>query len=286
MLVDDDRVLFGWVRYYAGVLVLFTLFGLALAAVYRVVGRPYAEAWSVVIQTEERIPALQLGFVSQSVFRSASVYRPVMRELEIDTSPERFFDEQAELRPVAETDALIVIGRAPTEVEAERVSARLTEALIEVFKERDLSTLEPFGRAVPIPEDISDPVALAIGGTGGFWLGLGASLIHYRLRRPVLDLHRAAAITAPQRVTLLDGPWPRWLGALRPLGRAEEAARNGEQPHTSSTRRGSGGIRSPESRDTGRRLVASPRTSERTVDELLATSLDRGDGPWELVWIR
>ena len=284
--MDNDRLLFDWVRHYAGVLLLATLLGVALASTYLVVNRSYVESWSVVIQTEDRISARQLGFLAQSLFRSASVYGPVMRDLRIDGPPERFLEEQAEIRPVAETHALIVIGRAPTEAEANRISSRLTEALIDVFGERNLSTLRRFGRAVPIPEDISSTVALAIGAASGFWLGLALSLIHYRLRKPVLDLRRAASITAPQRVTVLDGPWPAWLGALRPLRRAEEAARNGQQHQTNSMVPGLRPVWRSDSTESDRALVASPRTSERTMEELLAASPDGAAGPRDLIWIR
>jgi hypothetical protein len=283
--VDDDRLFFDWARYYAGAVVLMTLLGLAIGAAYRAVTRPPAEAWSVVVQTEDRISTLQLGFVAQSVFRSESVYGPVIRNLGIDSPPERFLEEQAELRPVAETDALIVIGRGRSQPDAIRLSVGLTRALIRAFEEQGLSTLQTFGRAVPVREDVSGTVAVAIGGSAGFWLGLGIAVLHYRLRRPVLALQRAAALTEPRRVTVVDGPWPRWLGALRPLGRAEESARDRNGPANANQNPDKERGRSKRMRNDGPgRLVASPRTSERIVGDLIAANT--GNILRELVWIR
>jgi hypothetical protein len=120
-------------------MVLSMLLGAAAAGALLLLNRPPAEAWSVVVQTRDRITVLQLGFVSQSVFRSSSVYRPVMEELGIEGSPERFFAEQAELRPVAETHALLVIGRAPNAAQAFAISRALTRELVEAFRERKLT---------------------------------------------------------------------------------------------------------------------------------------------------
>lgn len=276
--MDNDRLLFDWLRYYGAGVALFVLLGLAAGAAVHSVSRGDSEAWSVVVQTDDRIPALQFGFVAQSVFRTASVYGPVMDDLGIVGSPRQFLEEHAELRPVAETDALIVIGRAGRPEDAKLISAAVTSELIAAFEQRGLSTLKRFGDAVPVSENVSGAVSVAIGASSGLWMGLGFWLMHYRLRRPVLRLQRASSLLSPRQVTVVQGPLPRWLGVLRPLWRAERAAEN----RTAEDPRDYGAERAPNHV----RLVASPRTSERIIDDILASTARSGDGIRQLVWIR
>ena len=65
---------------------------------------------------------------------------------------------------------------------------------------------------------LSPRVVGALGGFSGFWLGIGAAIALFRLRRPVLSLNTVLHLLNPGRVTPLEGR-ASWLGALRPLPR-------------------------------------------------------------------
>src|SRR5206468_8046532 len=106
--MEDDRLLFVWLRHYAFLIVTFLAVGLLSAAAYSRVVPPEAEAWSYVIEIQPQVPALQLGPVAQAVFRSPAVYVPVMTSLHIRESPDRFLARTVELRPIPGTLVLIV----------------------------------------------------------------------------------------------------------------------------------------------------------------------------------
>ncbi len=208
-------MLLDWVRYYFSLIVLIALVGLAGAASYAALAPVRVEAWSIIVQSGSRISSLELGPVAQAIFRTESVYGPAMRELGIAEPPERFLDERANLRPVPETNALIVIGRSGDAEEATRISEAMMRSLIRVFRERDLADFTLFNRAAPAHADLSSSVAVALGAVAGFWLGVAVALLHYRWRRPLLSLQRAVRVSEPSSVTTVLGRRPRWLGVLR-----------------------------------------------------------------------
>jgi hypothetical protein len=213
--VDQDRLFLDWVRHYAILIGLFVVLGVVGGVGFVVLSPPKVEAWSVVVQVKDRIPPIQLGTVAQSVFRTADVYRPAFAELGVTVPPQDFYETQTELRPVPDTDAVIVIGRSEEEDRALAISQAMARAFIEAFEAEELSQLSLFGRAAPVSPGIGTKVALALGGTVGFWIGLAASLLHYRAKRPLLTLQRAMSVTGADHVTLVGTGNGSWLGALR-----------------------------------------------------------------------
>lgn len=224
--MDPDRSLFDWLGHYLGLIVLSVVVGIGGALAFMAAVSPPFEAWSVIIQSTEKISERELGPLAQSVFVTDDVYAPAMRELGIDMEPQRFLSEHAEVRPVPDTDALIVIGRSHDEEEARRVSDAMMRSLIRTFSDRDLTEFTVFDQAAPIHRETAPPVSLAFGGMIGFWIGLAGSVIHYRARRPILSLARAVAISGPDHFVTVRARRPRWLGVLRRPRRWREGRAN------------------------------------------------------------
>lgn len=213
--MDPDRSLFDWLGHYLSLIVLSSLLGIGAALAFLSLATPPYEAWSVIIQSEDRIAPRELGPLAQSVFVTEDVYGPAMAELGLDMSPSLFLREHAELRPVPETDALIVIGRSDDREQAERISDAMMRSLVETFRVRGLTVFTIFDQAAPVQRQAGPPVILAFGGMIGFWLGVAGAIVHFRLRRPILSLARAVAISGPDHVATVRGRRPRWLGVLR-----------------------------------------------------------------------
>lgn len=213
--MEEETQLFDWIRHY-GVLIFTTIVaGLAVGAALVLLGtRPY-EAWALLVQRGDLIPPLELGRTAQAVFRSEPVYAPALDRLGLDIEPGVFLDGYAELRPVPETDGLVVVGRSIDPAQAQAIADAMADSLRREFEVRGLATLVSAGRAAPVERGLSSTVAGAAGAAAGFWLGVGAAILHFRLRRPVLSLHRALTISGADHVASLDGRQPRWLGALR-----------------------------------------------------------------------
>lgn len=315
--MDDETLLFDWIRHYGSLLVLLTVAGCVLAGGLLVMTpRPF-EAWSVVIQTGDQIPPVQLGPASQAIFRSEAVYGPAMRELGIQESPERFLRERAELRPVPETNALIIIGRAGDPASATSIADAMTDSFISGLRARALAQFTRFGRTAPVRRGPAASAALALGAAVGFWVALGVAVVHFRVKRPVLSLSRALAIAPSDQITVLEGTGRPWLGILRRLRSWKRTAGNlsaltglrtgspdGRPP--SLTFAGGGAVASgpglslPRGRRSGEQsrtddsgvsgrpvIVAHPGTGERSLTEARART-DRLDwsGPAELLWLR
>ena len=213
--MEDDRILFDWIRHYLTVILLCVVAGVLVALAARMILPRQYEAWILLVQRGDKISALELGPTAKAVFISEAVYGPVLDRLGMDMAPQVFFERHAELRPTPETDALTVIGRSSDPEEAARIAEMMTEAFVQQFRERRLATFSEFGRIVPLEPGASSSVIVALGAVVGFWVGLSAAVIHYRLRRPVLTLHRAVALSGAGRITVVDGRGRRWLGALR-----------------------------------------------------------------------
>ena len=309
--MDDDRILFDWIRHYLTVILACVVAGVVLAAAMRMVLPRQYEAWIVLVQRGDKISALELGPTAKAVFLSEAVYGPVLDRLGTDMSPQTFFDLHAELRPIPETDTLIVIGRSKDPAEAGRIADLMTDAFVQQFQERRLARFSLFGRVVPVERGASPPVIVALGAVVGFWVGLSASVIHYRVRRPVLTLRRAVALTGAGQVTVVDARGRRWLGALRrprrlrprsmgpdgpvPLARALQAhhvgsaSLRGDSRLIREVRRSVAPVAQPPASD-GRRsvVVAHAGTGERSVQEG-ADGVGGGEAraaPVDLVWVR
>jgi hypothetical protein len=96
-------------------------------------------------------------------------------------------------------------------------------------------------------------VMLATAGAG-LWLGIGVAVIHYRFRRPLLDLSRAVSVVDPRRVVILSPARP-FPFASRSLWRDDHEA------HVSIRRLG--GDHRPGAVPEIRALGASGRTERR-----------------------
>jgi hypothetical protein len=227
--MDQDDTLFGWLRYYVSLLGVFVLLGVGAAALYLSLASKEFEAWSTVVEDGFRIPPRQVGAVAEAIFRSEAVYGPAMEELGIEEDPRFFLGTRADIRPVPETNVVIIIGRAGDSQRAQEISAAMANSFVEAVEARiELANFTVFdaARTAPVRGEVSVPVGLSVGGAAAFWLAFGAALLHYRLRRPVLALERVKSIVGPGRVISHDGSWPRWLGIFRPKLRWSDSHSN------------------------------------------------------------
>jgi hypothetical protein len=227
--MEEDHFLFDWARHFAPLLAMFALVGGLGGALSHALVPHRSEAWTIVLEPRSIIAARQLGPVAETVFRSSAVYLPAMQELGITESPERFLAERVELRPIPETHALIVIGKAEDPGRAKALSGAMAESLVAAFQTaagvesvRILSGPE----LAPVSGRLSVSVAGALGAAASLWLGLGFAVMAFRRRRPILALERAISVTAARRVTVLDSGRRRWLGALGRRLTWRDTARN------------------------------------------------------------
>jgi protein-tyrosine-phosphatase len=214
-----DPTLFDWLGYYGALIGLLVLLGVAGAALYLLLGPRQYEASTLVIDTGREFTARQLALVSRATFESPAVVGPTLTELGMEASPQEFLDESVDLRPVPDTNTLMVIGRANSLGQAQAISEAATDSFVTVSNARtDLTDFVIFGKsqAAPIQQNIAPSVAVALGATVGFWLGITIAVLHYRLKRPVLGFARALIVSRADRVILVDGKGSWWLGILRP----------------------------------------------------------------------
>jgi hypothetical protein len=217
--MDQDDTLFGWLRYYVSFLAAFVFLGVGAASLYVGLAGNEFEAWSTVIEDGFRIQPRQVGAVAEAIFRSEAAYGPAMEALGIEGDPRSFLSTSTDIRPVPETNVVIIVGRAEDSQRAEEISAAMANSFVDAVEDRiEFSNFTVFdaARTVPVRGDVSTPVGLSVGGASAFWLAFGASVLHYRLRRPVLAVERARSIVRPTSVTPLDGSWWSWLGIFRP----------------------------------------------------------------------
>jgi hypothetical protein len=158
------------------------------------------------------------------------VYRPVMDQLKVTDSSQRFLDSSTALRPVPDTNTLIVVGRSRSLTRAEEISNAMARSLVNAFKTRaNYQNFSVFSEAEPAPvqQAVTPRQAVALGAGIGFWLGVGIAVVHYRLRRPLLTPAAAVRIMAgDRRLTFLERAGPSWLGILRSSPMWRETSRN------------------------------------------------------------
>jgi DivIVA domain-containing protein len=292
--VAADPTLFDWLRHYAALIGLLVFLGVTGAFLYIVLGPRQYEASTLVIDTGREFTARQLALVSQATFRSPAVIGPTMSELGIDAPQQEFLEGSLDLRPVPDTNTLMVIGRSDSLDQAQAISEAATESFVTVSNDRtDLTNFVIFGRSqgAPIQQGIAPPVAVALGATIGFWLGIAIAVLHYGLKRPVLAFARALMVSRADTVTILDGRLS-WLGILRPRpprasprlapaeyrqGDEDQSAR--EQPITWFGE-GNG----------TRVIVANSGTRERELELARLTPIGQGmdhpPGHVQLLWLR
>jgi DivIVA domain-containing protein len=289
---DEDSTFFDWLRHYAVLIAITVFVGLFVAGVYLVLGSRLYEASTLVVDTGREFTARQLAVVSQATFRSPAVVGPTIEELGVDTSIQEFLDSSVDLRPVPDTNTLMVIGRSNSLPRAQEISEAASRSFVTASNERtDLTEFVIFGRSQssPIQQHIAAPVAFALGGAVGFWIGIILAVVHYRWKRPILSFTRALTASGADHITIVAGKWS-WLGALRPGPRMSGVA----IPRASSNRMGayttnvqdtaSGG------EDGARVVLAHSGTQERELD-LAGHSTgrmngERSDKHVRLVWMR
>jgi hypothetical protein len=215
----DDQSLFVWIRYYAAVVLLCLLGGAIAGGLYAGLLPRRHSAATIVVESGTSIGPRQLGPVAETVFASADVYAPAMRDLALSLPPREFLERIAELRPVPETNLLLVIGRAGNLRRAEAISEVMAASLVKALNDQTESEdFRIFSGPDPtsLGEGTSAGVAFVISALVGFWSGVAGSIIHFRFRRPVLTFDRALGLSGAGRATFVDGKWPGWLGPLRP----------------------------------------------------------------------
>jgi hypothetical protein len=214
--MNDEGELLDWIHFYGFFIVLMIVLGLAGGVAYSRLSSREFEASSVVLETSGRISPRQLGPIAEAVFGSEDVYGPATRELGFQEGPGRFLSEVVDLRPVPDTNALIVVGRANTVEEAKLTADVTAQSLVAAFAERaQLNDFVTFGapEASAAPEGVA-AIAVVLGGAIGLWLALAMAVTHYWRMRPVLSVERALRITGADLATIVDGR-ARWLGVLR-----------------------------------------------------------------------
>jgi hypothetical protein len=214
--MNDEGELLDWIHFYGFLTVLMIVLGLAGGIAYSRLSSREFEASSVVLETSGEISPRQLGPIAEAVFGSEDVYGPAIRELGFQEGPGRFLSDVVDLRPVPDTNALIVVGRANTLEEAKRTADVTARSLIAAFSERaQLNDFVTFGapEAASAPEGVA-AIAIVLGGSIGLWLALAMAVTHYWRVRPVLSVERALRVTGAELATIVDGR-ARWLGVLR-----------------------------------------------------------------------
>jgi hypothetical protein len=237
--MNRPEILLSWARYYAPLVALFLAAGAAGGAVYLWMTPTMAQASTTVVETGDRIPPLQLDSVARALFKSAVVYVPAMEELGRTESPEEFL-RRTQLRPVADTTVLRVIGRAEKKRDANEISRAMAESLIEALNEQRQRPLLVPGSQEAHPDFIlfsgpeADPgggrvvtsVAWGVGASVGFLFGVAVSVIHFAWRGPLLTLKQAIDASGAHKFGVIRGRWPAWLGVFRPRLRWRLTARN------------------------------------------------------------
>lgn len=186
----DDVDLFAWLRHYALVFITTVALGLVAGIAIGLAERPPAEAWTYVIETRARIPSKELAPLAEAVFASSALYGPAMEALN-DREPPATFLERVELRPVPASPMLIVVGRASTAPEADRISSATARALIAAFAQAGFPDFSILGLGPAIVRPTLSPRVLSmVGACVGLWLGLAVAFLHYQVRRPELSPRR------------------------------------------------------------------------------------------------
>ena len=214
--MNDEGELLDWIHFYGFFTVLMILLGLVGGVDYSRLSTREFEASSVVLETSGQISPRQLGPFAEAVFGSEEVYGRAIRELGFREGPGRFLSEVVDLRPVPDTNALIVVGRANTVEEAKMTADVTARSLIAAFAERaQLNDFVTFGapEAASAPEGVA-AIAVVLGASIGLWLALAMAVAHYWRVRPVLSVERALRITGADLATIVDGR-ARWLGVMR-----------------------------------------------------------------------
>jgi hypothetical protein len=267
---DDDSLLFDWLRYYGAIFLLCTVLGGAAGIAYSLFAPAAQEASTLVVQVGARIPAAQVGSVATAIFRTPSVSDRASLLLQGRLHSAELTRDSG-IDPVPGTDAVLVTGIGQDITTAEAISKAMAQALVDISNRKFRGQIfTPFSGPQPsiAPQTISPLVATALGMTLGLWLSVLWAIAHYRRRRPILSLDRAARISGATEVTSTARRLS-WLGFLRGRPRGMETA-------AAFSRQGS-----PHS-DGVARFAAHPGTNERD----LLQEIGRSDRGVELIWVQ
>ncbi|HYN37590.1 MAG TPA: hypothetical protein VEV82_11535 [Actinomycetota bacterium] len=216
----EEETLFGWVRYYFVLIVVFIVVGIGLGIGYVQQALQRSESSFIIIEERGIISALNVGPRVSAVFESSRVYERALGQLlDLNLTPQELYDQHVELLPVPDTQTLYVIGRADDLPTAERIARVVSLALvIEMNRTGENVLFVVFSGPQPPPSSrgASTKVAGALGGSTGLWLGLALAIIHYRWKRPVLTFRNALDITEADHAAVVEGRWWRWFGFMRP----------------------------------------------------------------------
>ncbi len=286
----DEASAFAWLRYYAALLLVAILAGAAIGGAIVQFRPSSAEAWTYVLQTPYRLPRGQLGLMSKAMFASPVVYQSVRAVLPVSESEEAF-RRTVEVRPVPDTNTLIVVGRAADPAQAHDVSAAAARGLLLAFRQAGVRQFAILGTGPPATvSSVSDRVTIAATTVVALLVALAVALVHFGLVRPILSLDRAIAATQPSRVFEV----PRRSAVLRIVGRERPELPDVPAGSTllssggRSVRRTAERIASarakPGRQDAAAVVVAGPATREPF---LLRTRMAvRSSDDMTLVWVR
>ena len=268
------------------------------AVTWASVALPSTEMWSIVVDSAQDVPARQLGVVGEALFRAEDTYTEAMLELGMSGDPDQLY-RGVKLRSVPESRLLIVIARQDDIYRASITSDAMAQSLVHAFERSGYPGLRVLGapQIAPVPSGLSVPAIGLMGAVLGIVLALAVAIVAYRVRRPVLSLHRAAAIVHPDAVHSVPGAG-RWLGALRrraPVSAGAALRSTGErlreagatlltpgQPPRDRQRLAEAlGIADDTGQDPPGRSRCDPRTRERD----LGTARGSGATSVELLWI-
>jgi hypothetical protein len=204
-----------WLRHYLAPVVLFIAVGASLAAVWGVLQLRGTEMWSIVVDTQQALPARQLGVVAETLFRAESTYQRAMSELRMEGPPSDLYDI-VELKAVPDSRLLIVTAHSHDRDRATQAADAMAKSLAQALDEAGYANFEVLGTPQPAPvsSNISVPVLVMIGAVFGTMIGLAVVTLVYRGRRPVLALRRAAVLVGPAHIVSMPGR-ARFLGMLR-----------------------------------------------------------------------
>jgi hypothetical protein len=225
-LAPDDGLLLDRVRHYLVVVIAITILGAVGGGALGVLASPRAEMWSIVVDTQQLLPARQLGVVAETLFRSEETYRAALSDLGLGWDPDELFGA-VELRSVPEARFLIVVARGDDAYSAAIVSGAMARSLAAAFEEAGYPGFEILGAPQPprVASTASLPVFVMLGATTALLLALAGCIVHNRTRRPVVTLGGAAAILGATSVASAPARW-RHLGVLRrvlPVGLSTRA---------------------------------------------------------------
>lgn len=220
LVVREEETLFGWVRYYFGLIVVFIVVGIGLGIGYVQQALQRSESSFIIVEEAGIISALNVGPRVSAVFESSRVYNGALNELEdLNLTPQELYDEHVELLPVPDTQTLFVIGSADDLATAERIARAVSNSLVDEMNTTSENVFfKVYSGPQPPPSSrgISTKVAGALGGSTGLWLGIAVAIIHYRWKRPVLTFRNALDITEADHAAVVEGRWWRWFGFMRP----------------------------------------------------------------------